>query len=62
MHRLGKPGSGGWFTVVGMGLLAAFPVYLELSSFVAAIGMGIAMGALVWFVLKEGGRPPFVRN
>ena len=52
MLKLGKPGSGGWFTVVGMGLLAAFPVYLELSSFIAGIGIGIAIAALVWFVLQ----------
>jgi hypothetical protein len=58
MPELGKPGSGGWFTVVGMGLLAAFPDF----PVVAAIGRGVAMGALFWLVLKEGGRPPFVRN
>ena len=42
MAKLEKPRSGSWFTVVVVGLLAALSVYLQLSSFAAAIGMGIA--------------------
>jgi hypothetical protein len=58
MAKLGKPGSGGWFTVIGVGLLATFASHYLLHADAGAIVIGIGMGALIWLILEREGREP----
>jgi hypothetical protein len=54
MTKLGKPGSGGWFAVIGAGLLAAFVAEGALNAGGgAAIAVGIGIGAMIWLVLCQ---------
>jgi hypothetical protein len=56
MANLGKPGSGGWFTVIGIGPLAALASHFLLHAGAGALVIGIVMGAVIWFVLEREGR------